>query len=239
MYATARAIQDRDRQGWQGRDHGAGALRHRPVCRCYQGLAPAASAATDPSDPDVSQEEDDALPDDRSVTIYYKPANSEWKTPKVHYGLGNDWEQPEADMTLDAQGYYTATINTKGKAIDFVFHDKDTDGWENPKDGGNYHANVGITHVGVSEQAATVGNPESIGAKTRLVVHYKPSSASDNRGVYVWGTDVNGGNMDAKHDAFIGTDCWGKVAVLNFDGKLRQVRLPRHHQRLEQVRRRP
>lgn len=50
-------------------------------------------------------------------------------------------------MTLDAQGYYTATINTKGKAIDFVFHDKDTDGWENPKDGGNYHANVGITHV--------------------------------------------------------------------------------------------
>ena len=48
---------------------------------------------------------------------------------------------------LDAQGYYTATINTKGKAIDFVFHDKDTDGWENPKDGGNYHANVGITHV--------------------------------------------------------------------------------------------
>ena len=180
---------------------------------------PAASAATDPSDPDVSQEEDDALPDDRSVTIYYKPANSEWKTPKVHYGLGNDWEQPEADMTLDVQGYYTATINTKGKAIDFVFHDKDTDGWENPKDGGNYHANVGITHVGVSEQAATVGNPESIGAKTRLVVHYKPSSASDNRGVYVWGTDVNGGNMDAKHHAFTGTDCWGKVAVLNFDGK--------------------
>ncbi len=33
-------------------------------------------------------------------------------------------------MTLDAQGYYTATINTKGKAIDFVFHDKDTYGWE-------------------------------------------------------------------------------------------------------------
>lgn len=158
-------------------------------------------------------------PTTEASPFYYKPANSEWKTPKVHYGLGNDWEQPEADMTLDAQGYYTATINTKGKAIDFVFHDKDTDGWENPKGGGNYHANVGITHVGVSDQAATVGNPESIGGKTRLVVHYKPSSASDNRGVYVWGTDVNGGNMDAKHHAFTGTDCWGKVAVLNFDGK--------------------
>ena len=25
--------------------------------------------------------------------------------------------------------------------------------------------------------------------------------------------------MDAKHHAFTGTDCWGKVAVLNFDGK--------------------
>ena len=37
--------------------------------------------------------------------------------------------------------------------------------------------------------------------------------------MYVWGTDVNGGNMDAKHHAFTGTDCWGKVAVLNFDGK--------------------
>ncbi|MDU4039751.1 MAG: alpha-amylase family protein, partial [Bifidobacterium dentium] len=31
---------------------------------------PASSATTDPSDPDVSQEEDDALPDDRSVTIH-------------------------------------------------------------------------------------------------------------------------------------------------------------------------
>ena len=43
---------------------------------------PAASAATDPSDPDVSQEEDDALPDDRSVTIYYKPANSAVEDPE-------------------------------------------------------------------------------------------------------------------------------------------------------------
>ena len=135
---------------------------------------PAFSATTDPSDPDVSQEEDDALPDDRSVTIYYKPADSSWKTPKVHYGLGDEWNQPDADMILDAQGYYTATISTKGKKIDFVFHDADTDQWENPKGGGNYSANAGITYVGVADQTSTVGNPESIGAKTRLVVHYKP-----------------------------------------------------------------
>ena len=35
----------------------------------------------------------------------------------------------------------------------------------------------------------------------------------------MWGTDVNGGNMDAKAPRLTGTDCWGKVAVLNFDGK--------------------
>ncbi len=180
---------------------------------------PASSATTDPSDPDVSQEEDDALPDDRSVTIYYKPADSSWKTPKVHYGLGDEWNQPDADMILDAQGYYTATISTKGKKIDFVFHDADTDQWENPKGGGNYSANAGITHVGVADQTSTVGNPESIGGQTRLVVHYKPSGDSDNRGVYVWGTDANGAGMSAEHHAFTGTDCWGKVAVLTFDGK--------------------
>lgn len=180
---------------------------------------PASSATTDPSDPDVSQEEDDALPDDRSVTIYYKPADSSWKTPKVHYGLGDEWNQPDADMILDAQGYYTATISTKGKKIDFVFHDADTDQWENPKGGGNYSANAGITHVGVADQTSTVGNPESIGGQTRLVVHYKPSGDSDNRGVYVWGTDANDAGMSAEHHAFTGTDCWGKVAVLTFDGK--------------------
>ena len=180
---------------------------------------PAASTATDPSDPDVNQEDDEVLPDDKSITIYYKPNDSSWKTPKVHYGLGDDWNQLEADMTLDAQGYYTATIDTKGKKIDFVFHDAGTDQWENPKGGGNYHANAGITHMGVAGQSATVGNPESIGGQTRLVVHYKPASASDNRGVYVWGKDTSGTDINAENHAFTGTDCWGKVATLTFDGK--------------------
>ena len=103
-------------------------------------------------------------PTTRASPSTTSPPIPEWKTPKVHYGLGDDWDQPEADMTLDAQGYYTATIDTKGKKIDFVFHDADTDGWENPEGGGNYHANVGITHVGVSRaepQPSAIPNPSA------------------------------------------------------------------------------
>ena len=45
---------------------------------------PAASTATDPSDPDVSKidDEDDGLPDDRTITIYYKPADSTVENPE-------------------------------------------------------------------------------------------------------------------------------------------------------------
>lgn len=180
---------------------------------------PAASTATDPSDPDVSKIDDEVTATDKTITIYYKPADSTWKTPKVHYGLGDDWNQPEADMTLDEQGYYRATIDTKGKKIDFVFHDADTDQWENPDGGGNYHANAGIIQVGVAGQELSIGNPESVGQKTRLVVHYKPAKADDQRGVYVWGTSTDGTDITATNHPFTGTDCWGKVATLDFDGE--------------------
>lgn len=180
---------------------------------------PASSTATDPSDPDVSKIDDEVTATDKTITIYYKPADSTWKTPKVHYGLGDDWNQPEADMTLDEQGYYRATIDTKGKKIDFVFHDADTDQWENPDGGGNYHANAGIIQVGVAGQELSIGNPESVGQKTRLVVHYKPAKADDQRGVYVWGTSTDGTDITATNHPFTGTDCWGKVATLDFDGE--------------------
>ena len=180
---------------------------------------PAASTATDPSDPDVSKIDDEVTATDKTITIYYKPADSTWKTPKVHYGLGDDWNQPEADRTLDEQGYYRATIDTKGKKIDFVFHDADTDQWENPDGGGNYHANAGIIQVGVAGQELSIGNPESVGQKTRLVVHYKPAKADDQRGVYVWGTSTDGTDITATNHPFTGTDCWGKVATLDFDGE--------------------
>ena len=60
-----------------------------------------------------------------------------------------------------------------------MFHDADTDQWENPDGGGNYHANAGIIQVGVAGQELSIGNPESVGQKTRLVVHYKPAKADD------------------------------------------------------------
>lgn len=175
---------------------------------------PESSVTTDPSDPDVSKVDDEVTATDKTITIYYKPADSKWKTPKVHYGLGDDWDQPEADMALDAQGYYRATIDTKGKKIDFVFHDTDTDQWENPNGGGNYHANAGIVQVGVAGRKLSVGNPESVGQKTRLVVHYRPSKTDDDRGLHVWGD-----GLDGAYHPFTGTDCWGKVATLDFDGE--------------------
>lgn len=185
-----------------------------------KGSHPQADMTTDPSDPDLSQQAGaDNAPTDTTITIYYKPADTSWTAPKVHYGLGDDWNQPEAEMTLDAQGYYTATIDTQGKALDFVFHDTQSDQWENPQGGGNYHANAGITHIGVVDQASSIGNPETISAQTRLLVHYKPANADDNRGVYVWGTDTSGSSMSAEHHAFTGTDCWGKTAELTFDGQ--------------------
>ncbi|WP_444128289.1 hypothetical protein [Bifidobacterium sp.] len=47
------------------------------------GRHPASTGATDPSDPDANQKDDETLPDDRSVTIYCKPADSSWKSPKT------------------------------------------------------------------------------------------------------------------------------------------------------------
>lgn len=179
---------------------------------------PSATQATDPSDPEADTEDDTVLPDDKTVTVYYKPANESWTSPKVHYGLGDDWNQPEAEMKKDDQGYWVATINTKGQKIDFVFHDTDTDQWENPKGGGNYHADAGIIQVGVEDQAASVGNPESITKQTRLVVHYKTPEGDPGRGVYIWGQNSAGEWMNASHHAFTGTDCWGKVAEFTFDG---------------------
>ena len=50
-------------------------------------------------------------------------------------------------------------------------------------------------------------------------MHYKPTKADDQRGVYVWGTSTDGTDITATNHPFTGTDCWGKVATLDFDGE--------------------
>lgn len=159
---------------------------------------PASSVANDPSDPDVNQEGDETLPDDRSVTIYYKPADSSWKSPKVHYGLGDDWNQPEADMTLDEQGYYRATIDTRGKKIDFVFHDTGTDQWENPK-GGDATVYSSRPSLGASMKSVEISDVNKLTARLS-----KKVTADELEGK-VSVTDADGKAVDVKNIKTDGT----------------------------------
>ena len=191
---------------------------------------PASSVASDPSDPDVNQEGDETLPDDRSVTIYYKPADSSWKSPKVHYGLGDDWNQPEADMTLDEQGYYRATIDTRGKKIDFVFHDTGTDQWENPKGGGKFDKFGFIVTTADwnkygGDRSATVnadGTAEVwLMGGDATVYSSRPSLGASMKSVEI--SDVN--KLTARLSKKVTADeLEGKVSVTDADGKAVDVK---------------
>lgn len=124
----------------------------------------------------------------------------------------------------DADGYFKITIDTYGKDQEVVFNNGDG-AWDNPSGGGNYKIAKSLTHVAVENHEMTVGNPEAVGAQTRLVVHYKPAAdeATANRGVYVWGKDTAGADMTAVNHPFTGEDCYGKVADLTFDGKFEDL----------------
>ncbi|PAU67482.1 type I pullulanase [Bifidobacterium criceti] len=181
---------------------------------------PVSDVAVDPSTPDVVIPDNTVKPDDQTTTVWYKPVNT-WDKVFVHHGAGSDWtavpgEQMEGP---DAQGYYTKTIDTKGEDHQICFNNGASE-WDS-NGGQNYLIRKGITHVAVENSALAVGNPEAIGAQTRMLVHYKPAAdeAEKNRGVYVWGKDATGADMAAKHHPFTGEDCYGKVAELTFDGK--------------------
>ena len=181
---------------------------------------PVSDVAVDPSTPDVVIPDNTVKPDDQTTTVWYKPANT-WDKVFVHHGAGSDWtavpgEQMEGP---DAQGYYTKTIDTKGEDHQICFNNGGDD-WDS-NSGKNYLIRKGITQVAVEDGALSVGNPEAIGGQTRMLVHYKPAAdeAGKNRGVYVWGKDTTGADMEAKNHPFTGEDCYGKVAELTFDGK--------------------
>lgn len=181
---------------------------------------PVSTVATDPSDPELNEQKDIIRPSDTTITISYKPANNTWTSPQVHYGLNGTWDKPDATMTQGSDGAWHATIETEGKPMEFVFHDVNTDSWENPQGGGNYKAAVGVNYMTVANQTAEIKPTQAPQPQTRLVVHYRAPQGDPNRGVYVWGALKDGGNLNAKNHAFTGTDCWGKVAELTFDGQL-------------------
>ncbi|PLS28322.1 Amylopullulanase [Bifidobacterium anseris] len=185
---------------------------------------PASDVAVDPSTPDVVIPDTTVKPDDQTTTVWYKPTKK-WDKVFVHHGAGSDWTAaPGEEMEgPDAQGYYKKTIDTKGEEHQICFNDGGSD-WDS-NNGSNYLIAKGITQVGVENGALSVGNPEAIGAQTRLVVHYKPAAdeATANRGVYVWGKDTAGADMTAVNHPFTGEDCYGKVADLTFDGKFEDL----------------
>ncbi|PAU69522.1 Amylopullulanase [Bifidobacterium italicum] len=185
---------------------------------------PASDVVVDPSTPDVVIPDTTVKPDDQTTTVWYKPTKK-WDKVFVHHGAGSDWTAaPGEEMEgPDAQGYYKKTIDTKGEEHQICFNDGGSD-WDS-NNGSNYLIAKGITQVGVENGALSVGNPEAIGAQTRLVVHYKPAAdeATANRGVYVWGKDTAGADMTAVNHPFTGEDCYGKVADLTFDGKFEDL----------------
>jgi pullulanase len=186
---------------------------------------PRSTLATDPSDPEKTDEKDGNVPTDQTLTIYYKPTDG-WKNVNLHYGIGNDWTTvPGVKMDgPDAQGYYTKTINTKGQEVQYCFNDGNNH-WDNPVGGGNYTAAKGVVQMGVADHDATIGNPETIEARTHVVVHYKAPAGDPNRGAYIWGTDKSGTDLAGKNYPFTGSDSWGKVLSLDLPGSFDKLGL--------------
>ena len=182
---------------------------------------PAASATTDPSDPKVEIKDEAVKPTDTTLTVYYKNDNG-YKQPYIHYGVGETWtDVPGKAMIYDkTSGYWKYTIETGGNAVQYVFNDG-SNSWDNPNGGGNYEAAKGIVQQTVTDHASTVGSPKTYhqNGKTRLVVHYKAPAGDKARALWVWGSNSNtSAKLDGQQIEFSGTDCWGEVATVTFDG---------------------
>lgn len=179
------------------------------------------TAASDPSDPDYPV----AIPangqSDPITTVYFKLPSS-WTIAYIHYGVNGQWTTaPGQRMTPVANnnGWVRADVNNQhAQQIEAVF-----------TDGNNHWVHVGTTQnnfvlsgpvVMVENGEAKAGNPcpPDYQPNTLLTVHYKPQNASDQRGIYVWGTKKDGGTLAGEHHAFTGTDAWGKVVTLHLPG---------------------
>ena len=183
------------------------------------------SVTTDPSDPTLDEKADTVVADDTTLTVYYKPTNN-WSTVYMHYGVGSTWTTaPGVKMSgPDSSGYYSLTIDTSGEAVQLTFNDGSGD-WDS-NSGKNYSVAAGVNIVGVTDGTVTSGNPETLSAQTRLVVHYRAASNDTGRGVYFWGSNSStGDSLDGRYMSFTGTDCWGKVLDTTVDGSFSSLGL--------------
>ena len=178
------------------------------------------TAASDPSDPDLSvNDEAKKATTDTSRTIYYKLPDG-WTQAYLHYGIGDGWAEQGHELMEDAgSGWVKYTVDPQGKSFEYVFTDGGSN-WDNPNGGGNYTAQGHWTTV--ADHEAGAGIPDDLQQyqpTTKVIVHYKPAEGDDaERGVYLWGTDKTGASLDGAHHSFTGEDAYGKVFETTVDG---------------------
>ncbi|NEG69258.1 type I pullulanase [Bifidobacterium choloepi] len=175
------------------------------------------SVATDPSDPTLTVTSDATLPDDTTMTVYYKNPNA-WDKVYIYYGLDNDWSAAtNIAMTDLGNGYWSYDIKTGGKSAQVCFTDG-SGNWDN-NNSANYQLAEGITKATVSGVGdIRYDDPSPASQQTRIVVHYRAPSDNQDRKLWIWGTDASGNSAGNQWYDWTGEDCWGKVAELTFDG---------------------
>ena len=198
---------------------------------------PASSVANDPSDPDVNQEGDETLPDDRSVTIYYKPDESWDGQVYVRYTSDNGsgsiaMSAVDVAESTNAAGWYKADLPEGANLSAVKYHfastqsgDADSTDWNGGKWGTEYTAQVGATMINVSGHRQQTGVPytRNHAAKTKVTVNFRSVSGVGEKasGVKVW----NGDDMEsATYIPFESTPTqYGRKASGELDGDLATV----------------
>ena len=182
---------------------------------------------SDPSDPDYKVSVPDNGQADGTTTVYYKLPEGQ-KSAYIDYGVNGTWTTaPGKQMQPACDGYVKFDVdNQHAASIEAVFNDGNNN-WDhlNGSDSTNY--TLSGPFVTVKDHQSSLGNPCPVAYKptTTLTVHYKPKDANDNRGVYVWGTKKDGGDLAGVHHVFTGTDSWGKVVTLDLPGAYEKGKL--------------
>lgn len=200
--------------------HSAVAIYTKALKSTWQG-----GQKSNPLDPAEDQPKPEQEDTDNSITVYYRTG---WSNPHIHHqaaGTADGWTKVPGDkMTKACDGYYSASVPLINGKLEFVFNDGNNN-WDHPA--GNPNGNFTVTEkkdITVADGTITAANPCPVKyqPKTKLTVHYKPKAgdaAADKRGVYVWGTQKDGTQLDGKYYKFNqADDAFGKVFTMEFDG---------------------